>query len=102
MQLPNFICTSELNMNNPENSSTKTKQETLKKGTDEYLDVLEDIKEQYQQYMDISGIYDLLNMLNKQKEEKFLPPTPENPLTTNRTFCQRRLRRTVYNDYHCI
>ena len=77
-------------MNNPENSSMKTKQETLKKGTDEYLDVLEETKEQYQQYMDISGIYDLLHMLNKQKEEKFLPPTPENPLTTNRIPCPAR------------
>ena len=89
-------------MNNSKNSSTNTKRETLKKGTNEYLDVLEEIKEQYKQYTDINGICDLLNMLNKQKDEKFLPPTPKNPLTTNRNLCQRGLRRTVYNDYHCI
>lgn len=70
-------------MNKTESSDLKSTRITCEKGTDEYLDVLEELNDQYQQYVDVSGLYEL-NRLLEQKVEEFLPPTPENPLTTNK------------------
>ena len=51
---------------------------------DDYLKTLEEVKKQYQQYVEVSGLY----KLPIQKEEQttqYQPPSPEHPLTTNRT-----------------
>ena len=56
--------------------------EIAKDGIDEYLKVLEEVKLQYQQYLEVSGIFEL-PPINKQNELEYLPPTPKNPLTTN-------------------
>ena len=70
-------------MNSSNDSGKKTQRETRKEETVDYLDVLEEVKEQYQQYIEVSGIYDL-NRLLEPKDEEYLPPTPENPLATNK------------------
>ncbi len=52
------------------------------KVSDDYLKTLEEVKKQYQQYVEVSEIY----KLPTQKEEKtiqYQPPSPEHPLTTN-------------------
>ena len=51
----------------------------------DYIEILERVKKQYQQYIEVSGLY----KLPTQKEKEIIqyqPPSPENPLTTN-TFC---------------
>ena len=51
---------------------------------EKYLKTLEEVKKQYQQYVEVSGLY----KLPIQKEEQtiqYQPPSPEHPLTTNRT-----------------
>ncbi len=53
------------------------------KVSDDYLKTLEEVKKQYRQYVEVSGLYNL----PIQKEEqtiKYRPPSPEHPLTTNR------------------
>ena len=50
--------------------------------SDDYLKTLEEVKEQYQQYVEVSELY----TLPIQKEEEpvqYQPPSPEHPLTTN-------------------
>ena len=69
--------------NSSKASSEKAKRKTHKNETVDYLEVLEEVKEQYQQYIEVSGIYDL-NRLLEPKDEEYLPPTPENPLATNK------------------
>lgn len=66
-----------------ETSDFESTRNTREKGTDEYLAVLEEVKDQYQQYIEVSGLYEL-NRLLEHKDEEFLSPTPENPLTTNK------------------
>ena len=49
----------------------------------DYLETLEQVKKQYQQYVEVSGLYELPT----QKDEeviKYQPPSQEHPLTTNR------------------
>ena len=70
-------------MNKIESSDIESTRSTCEKGTDEYLAVLEEVKDQYQQYIEVSGLYELNRLLEK-KDEEFLSPTPENPLTTNK------------------
>ena len=50
--------------------------------SDDYLETLEVVKKQYQQYVEVSDLYKLPTF---QKEEEGQPqiPTPEHPLTTN-------------------
>ena len=48
----------------------------------DYLKTLEEVKKQYQQYVEISGLY----TLPIQQEEgpiQYLPPSLDHPLTTN-------------------
>lgn len=60
------------------------------KGSRNYLKVLEEVKREYQQYVKLRKVCDLVDQ--KEKEETlYLPPNPENPLTTNRF----RVRRIV-------
>ena len=50
--------------------------------SEDYLKMLEEVKKQYQQYVEVSELY----KLPIQKEEEILqyqPPSPEHPLTTN-------------------
>lgn len=50
--------------------------------SESYLKTLEEVKRQYQQYVEVSELY----KLPLQKEEQliqFQPPSPEHPLTTN-------------------
>ena len=58
----------------------KTKTENV---SDDFLNTLEEVKKQYQQYVEVSELY----KLPIQKEEEpvqYEPPSPEHPLTTNR------------------
>lgn len=51
--------------------------------SDDYLKVLEEVKKQYQQYVEVSGLYELPT----QKESETIQyhsPSLEHPLTTNR------------------
>ena len=52
------------------------------KVSDDYLKTLERVKKQYEQYVEVSGLYEL----PVQKEEEaiqYQSPSPEHPLTTN-------------------
>ena len=50
--------------------------------SDDYLKTLEEVKKQYQQYVEVSELYKL--PMNKDEEPvQYRPPSPENPLTTN-------------------
>ena len=52
------------------------------KVSDDYLKTLERVKEQYEQYVEVSELY----KLPVQKEEEtihYQSPSPEHPLTTN-------------------
>ena len=51
--------------------------------SEDYLSTLEEVKKQYRQYEEVSGLYDL--PIQKEEETpQYLPPSPEHPLTTNR------------------
>ncbi len=53
------------------------------KGSGNYLEVLEEVKKEYQQYVELRKVCELVDQ--KEKEEtQYLPPSPKNPLTTNR------------------
>lgn len=50
--------------------------------SESYLKTLEEVKRQYQQYVEVSELYELPT----QKDEdtiQYQPPSPEHPLTTN-------------------
>ena len=58
-------------------------QNPLGHSSEDYLKTLEKVKEQYEQYLEISELYKL--PIQKEEEEILVhPPSPENPLTTNR------------------
>ena len=50
--------------------------------SENYLKTLEEVKRQYQQYVEVSELYKLPT---QEKEEilQYQPPSPEHPLTTN-------------------
>lgn len=51
-------------------------------GSEDYLKTLEEIKKQYQQYVEVSELYKL--PIQKEVETiQYQPPSPEHPLTTN-------------------
>ncbi len=52
------------------------------KNSEEAWETLENVKEQYQQYLDVSGLYEL-PIFKKDEEPQCQPPSPEYPLTTN-------------------
>ncbi len=56
----------------------KTRDENISDG---YLETLEGVKKQYQQYVEISGLYELSTL--KEEEPQYQPPSHEHPLTTN-------------------
>ena len=54
----------------------------LKETSSDYLETLEEIKKQYQQYVEVSGLYKL--PISKEEEQmEYMPPSFDNPLTTN-------------------
>ena len=50
--------------------------------TERYLETLEEVKKQYQQYVEVSKLYELPT-LKKEEETQYQPPSHEHPLTTN-------------------
>ena len=50
--------------------------------SDDYLRVLEEVKKQYEQYVEVSGLYELPTQSEPGLPE-YDPPTLEHPLTTN-------------------
>lgn len=48
----------------------------------EYLKTLEEVKKQYQQYVEVSKLYEL-PIFQPEKEAEMEPPSLKNPLTTN-------------------
>ncbi len=50
--------------------------------SDDYLKTLEEVKKQYQQYVEVSELYKL-PIQKAEEETQYQPPTPERPLTTN-------------------
>ena len=51
-------------------------------GSKDYLKTLEEVKKQYQQYVEVSELYKL--PIQKEMETiQYQPPSPERPLTTN-------------------
>ncbi len=60
----------------PENVETK-------RVSVDYLKTLEEVENQYQQYVEVSELYKL--PIHEEKETvQFEPPSPKHPLTTNR------------------
>ena len=56
----------------------------LQNDDEQYLKVLEEVKKQYQQYVEISDLYKLSNSKNPESI-RYQPPSQEHPLTTNKT-----------------
>ena len=52
--------------------------------SDAYLRTLEEVKKQYQQYVEVSKLYEL-PIYQEEPEVQYLPPSFDNPLTTDRT-----------------
>ncbi len=51
--------------------------------SDDYLETLEVVKKQYQQYVEVSDLYKLPTFQQEEEEGQPQIPTPEHPLTTN-------------------
>ncbi len=49
----------------------------------DYLEVMEKAKKQYQEYIEVSGLYNLPTSKQEEKSIKISPPSYDNPLTTN-------------------
>ena len=57
--------------------------ENSRKTSVDYLDTLEQVKKQYEQYVEVSELYEL--PIQKEEENiQYQPPSPEHPLNTNR------------------
>lgn len=57
--------------------------ENSRKTSVDYFDTLEQVKKQYEQYVEVSGLYEL--PIQKEEENiQYQPPSPEHPLNTNR------------------
>lgn len=50
---------------------------------DDYLKTLEEVKKQYQQYVEVSELYKL-PIQKKEEIVRYQPPSLKHPLTTNR------------------
>lgn len=49
--------------------------------TEDYLKTLEEVKKQYQQYVEVSELYAL--PIRKEEPVEYQPASPDRPLTTN-------------------
>jgi len=61
----------------------KMKNSKPKETSNDYLKILEKAKKQYQQYVELGKLCDLLESMEKEQVE-YVPPSPDNPLTTNK------------------
>ena len=52
--------------------------------SNDYLETLEKVKQQYQQYVEVSKLYELPTAKEEEKPPKQRTPSWENPLTTDR------------------
>ena len=59
----------------PENTKTESV-------SDDYLTTLEEVKRQYEQYVEVSELYKL-PIQKAEEETRYQPPSFEHPLTTN-------------------
>ena len=50
--------------------------------SESYLKTLEEVKRQYQQYVEVSELYNL-PIQNEEETIQYQPPSPDHPLTTN-------------------
>lgn len=50
--------------------------------SDDYLETLEKVKEQYQQYVEVRELYKL-PIQKKEEPAQYQPPSLQHPLTTN-------------------
>ncbi len=50
--------------------------------SDSYLETLEKVKKQYEQYVEVSKLYDLPTE-KQQEPTQYQPASPDNPLTSN-------------------
>ena len=57
----------------------KTKTENV---SDEFLKTLEEVKKQYQQYVEVSKLY-ALPIQKEEESAQYQPPSLQHPLTTN-------------------
>ena len=55
--------------------------QTSEKISNDYLETLEKVKEQYQQYIEVSRLYELPTS-NTEQQVKYQPPTFDNSLLT--------------------
>ncbi|WP_462137989.1 hypothetical protein [Candidatus Mycalebacterium sp.] len=53
-----------------------------KEVSQKYLETLEEVKKQYEQYLEVSKLYELPTF-QQEPEPEIQPPSLENPLTTN-------------------
>lgn len=53
---------------------------------DDYLNILEKTKKQYQQYVEVSEIYKLPTQKEEEEPVQDPIPSPEHPLTSNTNF----------------
>ena len=51
--------------------------------SDDYLKTLEEVKKQYQQYVEVSELYKL-PITKQESRVQYRPPSPQYPLTMNR------------------
>lgn len=56
--------------------------------SDPYLKTLEEVKKQYQQYVEVSDLYKL-PLQESDEKKQYQPPSPEHPLTTNTTHIKQ-------------
>ena len=53
-----------------------------KQSSQKYLKILEEVKKQYEQYLEVSKLYELPTF-QQETEPQVRPPSSEKPLTTN-------------------
>ena len=59
------------------------KSATTQATSEDYLNTLEKVKEQYQQYLEVSKLYELPTSEQEEPQIEYQAPTIDNPLTTN-------------------
>lgn len=52
--------------------------------SDGYLKILEEAKKQYQPYVELGKLCDLLESMEEEEQVEYVPPSFDNPLTTNK------------------
>lgn len=61
------------------------KNKKSKETSSDCLKILEETKKQYQPYVELGKLCDLLESIEEEEQvEYYAPPSPDNPLTTNK------------------